>query len=162
MPSFLVRLHQKICLFLATGVGIGYLVPIGQGTIAAFATIVAIPWFLHWTWSLQAAFILLASLLGVHASTIAERHFQTTDDHKIVIDEIVSVFITFAFIPVSRLTIPLVIIGLLLNRALDIKKPLGINSLQKLPGGWGVMFDDIAVGIVCRIFLAALLALNVF
>jgi len=160
--SFLSRLHERIAVILATGFGIGYLLPIGQGTIASAVAILPVPWMILLPWWMQSAFILVVTAIGIHTSNVAERSFQTKDDHRIVIDEIASIFITFAFIAPDQLSFPLVIVGLFLNRALDILKPFGINALQKLPSGWGVMCDDLAVGVLCRIILAICLAVGLF
>jgi phosphatidylglycerophosphatase A len=37
--------------------------------------------------------------------------------------------------------------GFLLFRLFDITKPLGIHKLQDLPGGWGIVVDDVAAAL---------------
>ena len=43
--------------------------------------------------------------------------------------------------------------GFVFFRALDILKPLGIRRLEAWPGGWGIMFDDIAAGVLGAVIL---------
>ena len=47
------------------------------------------------------------------------------------------------------------IAGFFMFRALDILKPLGIRRLEALPGGWGIMLDDIGAGILGAVVLNA-------
>lgn len=82
--------------------------------------------------------------LGVVASTRAERLLGATDPHEIVIDEFAAVFITLFALPFSW---PALLVGLAAHRVFDILKPFPINRLQQLPGGWGIMADDIAAGL---------------
>ena len=37
-------------------------------------------------------------------------------------------------------------------RLLDILKPFPINRLERLPGAWGVMADDLAAGALAGLF----------
>jgi phosphatidylglycerophosphatase A len=67
-----------------------------------------------------------------------------------VIDEWVGAWITVLFLPV---TWPWMLAGFLLFRVLDIYKPLGVRKIEAWPGGWGIMFDDIASGVIGLILL---------
>ena len=66
------------------------------------------------------------------------------DASPIVIDEVLGQMITLWFVP---RTWPWVLAGFLLFRVLDIVKPLGANKAQDLPGGWGIVADDVLAGI---------------
>ena len=95
------------------------------------------------------ALILIATLLGVWATD----YIDTEDDHdpkRGVVDEWVGVWVTMLFIPV---TIPWVIAAFFVFRAFDILKPLGVRKLEALPGGVGIMLDDIGAGILGAILL---------
>ena len=79
----------------------------------------------------------------------------TEDPGWIVIDEVCGIFMTFAFIrPEWILNAPwILIIGFALFRFFDILKPLGIHKMEKLPGAWGVMADDLLGGVYSGILL---------
>jgi len=90
-------------------------------------------------------------LLGIWATD----YIDSEDDHdpkRGVVDEWVGVWVTMLFIPV---TIPWVIAAFLVFRAFDILKPLGVRKLEALPGGVGIMLDDIGAGIIGAILLNA-------
>lgn len=141
---------------LASGLFAGYC-PFAPGTAGSIVGLVV--W---WFWAdlniwLQLSFIVTLFFLGVWASTLAEKDWGH-DAPRIVIDEVVGMWITLWLVPKSLL---LYAIGFMLFRVFDIIKPLGARRSQKLPGGWGVMVDDLLAGmyanlllqIVSRIFL---------
>jgi phosphatidylglycerophosphatase A len=140
---------------LASGLGTGY-APLAPGTAGSLLGLLV--W---WFWSglnpwLQLSFIATFFFLGVWAATLAEKDWGH-DAGKIVIDEVVGVWITLWLLPKSLL---LFVLGFLLFRAFDIIKPLGARQSQKLPGGWGVMVDDLIAGVYANIVLQ--LAFRVF
>jgi phosphatidylglycerophosphatase A len=148
-------IRARTSTVIATLFGIGSLLPIGQGTVAALAAVCLVPLFLHLSIWWQASLIILLGIVGVWSSHYAERAFGTKDDHRIVIDEFVSVFIQFFAFRPDQIGWMALGSGLALNRALDIAKPFGIHRLQKITGGWGVMIDDIAVGILAQLAMRA-------
>ena len=88
--------------------------------------------------------ILGTAILGVWATG----YIDNADDHdpaRGVIDEWVGMWITVLFLPV---TWSWMLAGFLLFRVLDIYKPLGVRKIEAWPGGWGIMFDDIASGVI--------------
>jgi phosphatidylglycerophosphatase A len=134
--------------FLASGLGSGYS-PVAPGTAGSLLGLA-----IWWLWSdlniwLQLSFITTTFFLGVWAATLAERDWGH-DAGKIVIDEVVGMWITLWLLPKSYL---LFAVGFLLFRAFDIIKPLGARSIQKLPGGWGVMMDDLLAGVYANLLL---------
>jgi phosphatidylglycerophosphatase A len=77
----------------------------------------------------------------------AERRLGAKDPGFIVLDEFVAMPLCFAGWQTLAAIVPpwtLLIGGFLLFRLFDIAKPLGIRRLQGLPGGWGVVADDLA------------------
>ncbi|MGY0037000.1 phosphatidylglycerophosphatase A family protein [Pedobacter sp. NJ-S-72] len=91
----------------------------------------------------------LLTALGIWSGNIVEEIWGK-DHNRVVIDEVVGMCITLLWIPVTPVNI---LIGLILFRFFDIVKPLFIRRLENLPGGWGVMFDDILAGIYANILL---------
>jgi phosphatidylglycerophosphatase A len=76
------------------------------------------------------------------------------DASPIVIDEVLGQMITLWFVP---RTWPWVLAGFLLFRVLDVLKPLGANKAQDLPGGWGIVADDVVAGFYGLLLLQAAL-----
>jgi phosphatidylglycerophosphatase A len=59
-------------------------------------------------------------------------------------------------IPAGAFAWPTVAAGFVLFRLLDITKPWPVRALERLPGGWGIVLDDIAAGAIGALALAAL------
>jgi phosphatidylglycerophosphatase A len=141
---------QKLSLWLAACFNIGKL-PLAPGTWgSAFALLL---WFSIIDSIGNYIFLFLTLILfglGVIISTIALRLFDHEDPKEIVIDEFVGQWIALLFIQKS---IVLGLTGFILFRIFDIWKPWIIGRMDKISGGWGVMLDDVAAGIVSLGFL---------
>ena len=123
--------------------GIGYMGK-GGGSVAAAAY--CIVWlltagYINTVWSMVLALTIL--FLGTWSSGKVE-HIWGHDSSKVVIDEVAGMMITLLWVPVD---IKYALIGFVLFRFFDILKPLGIRSAERLPGGWGVMADDVLAGV---------------
>lgn len=151
-----VFLFENIIKLAATGFGAGY-APLAPGTAG---TLVGIPLFLALSpleWPCYLAAIIALSLLAVYISGKAEEIFQAKDSQKIVIDEIIG--LQFALFMVSP-TLLHVILGFILFRFFDIVKLFPARACERLPGGAGVVADDIVAGIYANIVLLS--AVRVF
>jgi phosphatidylglycerophosphatase A len=131
---------------VATAFGAGY-APRAPGTCG---TAVAVPlaWALSslsiWQFGLVALGI---TLLGVACAQRADRAWGTEDNQRIVIDEVAGFLVTV--LPVDRGTWTTLAVGFVVFRAFDILKPPPVRWLDEhLPGGWGVVLDDIAAGLM--------------
>jgi len=148
------QLHKLI----ATSLGIGY-VGKGGGTVAAVFT--CIGWYFWHTqfapdqW-LTVGVTLIITVIGVISSDAVEP-FWGKDDKKVVIDEVAGMCISLLFLPSS---IAYIIAGLVLFRFFDIVKPLYIRKAEKLPGGIGVMLDDVLAGVCANILLQIIFRFN--
>ncbi len=149
MRAFLVKCFSSVFF-------IGY-VPLASGTFGtAFAVFPYL--LLRGNTVLYIAATVLLFFAGVFASTEAERLLGEKDPHKVVIDELVGFLVTMMFVPFG---LPYIIAGFLLFRLFDIWKPYPIRGLQDLPGGWGIMIDDVVAGLYANIVLqVAVLALK--
>ncbi|WPQ65763.1 phosphatidylglycerophosphatase A [Chitinophaga sancti] len=150
----MIRIHKLI----ATSLGIGY---IGKGGGTVAAAVAALVWYLFlagghpsnfWT----VLFTVAITLLGIWSGTAVEPYWGK-DDKKVVIDEVAGMFVTVLFVPVTP---AYMLAGLVLFRFFDIVKPLYIRRTEALPGGLGVMMDDIVAGIYSNILLQ--LAIHLF
>ncbi|MEM0965930.1 MAG: phosphatidylglycerophosphatase A [Verrucomicrobiota bacterium] len=85
----------------------------------------------------------------------AEIRLGQRDPGCVVLDECIAVPVCFFAIPFQpgEATWPWIVAGFLLFRLFDIAKPFGIKKLQNLPGGWGVVVDDIAAALAANIVL---------
>jgi len=81
------------------------------------------------------------------------------DHNRVVIDEVAGMCITLLLIPLKW---QYTLIGLILFRFFDILKPFGIRKLEELPGGWGVMADDVLAGIYANVLLQLVVVLVPF
>lgn len=95
--------------------------------------------------------IIIITLLGVYASSAAEKALQEKDSKKIIIDEFAGFYVSVFCLPK---TLGFIIAAFILFRFFDILKPLFISKLERtLSGGLGVMADDILAGIYTNLVL---------
>lgn len=76
--------------------------------------------------------------------------FTKKDPSEIVADEFAGILVTFLLIPVNYKT---VLLGFCLFRYFDISKNFGISYVEKLPGAWGILLDDVFAGLFSCGFL---------
>jgi len=135
---------------LATFFGAGYLKP-GPGTYGSIAAVLL--WFgaAHLLHPAPVALAigtaiaaLAATLIGIPAATIVARESGREDPGHVVIDEVAGQLIALIAIPVDWRHAA---VSLLLFRIFDIFKPPPIRQLERLPGGTGIMLDDVAAGL---------------
>jgi phosphatidylglycerophosphatase A len=94
------------------------------------------------------AAIVVVIVIGVPAATIAEREAGRTDPGFVVIDEVAGQLIALLFCPPDWAH---ALIALILFRMFDITKPFPVRSLERLPAGWGIVFDDVGAGLYALI-----------
>jgi len=82
--------------------------------------------------------------VGVPAATIAARESGREDPGFVVIDEVAGQWIALLGSPPNWRH---ALIALVLFRIFDITKPFPARQLERLPGGWGIVFDDVAAGL---------------
>jgi phosphatidylglycerophosphatase A len=141
---------RKLVLFIATGSGSGY-APIAPGTagsavgVGLWALCVQGPGL-----STGAMFALLVVLtaVGIWAAGEAEKTFQKRDDGRITVDEIAGQWLALALLPVSW---EMALAAFLLFRLFDIWKPWPVRLAERLPGGLGVVADDLIAGLYANL-----------
>ena len=82
-------------------------------------------------------------LVGTWASDRTERFLDRKDPGLIVIDEVAGMMVSVSFVP---RTVPVLVCAFFLFRLFDIWKPFPARESQSLPGGAGVMVDDLIAG----------------
>jgi phosphatidylglycerophosphatase A len=144
---------------ISTCLGIGYIGK-GAGTVAAVACCIC--WYLAWAGDYQplpSVIVTVAiTLVGIWSANVVSKIWGD-DPARVVIDEVAGMCISLLFIPVNVIYL---LSALILFRFFDIAKPLFIKKLEQLPGGWGIMFDDILAGIYANIVLQVVLWFKLF
>jgi phosphatidylglycerophosphatase A len=152
-------LRKRAVLFLVTGGGAGYF-PRLPGTIG---TLVAIPLSLPLNRLavsnfVAALFFLVGAVcVAIWLSTKGANLLKQKDPQLIVIDEIVG-FLVANFIAPARLTA--LLWSFVLFRLFDIVKVFPTNKLEKLPGGAGIVLDDVMAGVYTFMSLRLLLKIG--
>ncbi|MDR1377983.1 MAG: phosphatidylglycerophosphatase A [Synergistaceae bacterium] len=131
---------------VATVGGVGYLTKMpgtmGSAVACALYLLFPIPW-----WG-----ILIVALLGVFCSDVYSKANEVLDPGEVVIDEVVGMWISLAGLPPGC-----ALAAFLLFRIVDIVKPGPVGKVEKLPGGWGIMADDVVGGILTNSILRIIL-----
>ena len=148
---------DRFSLLLGTGLGVGYC-PWAPGTVGSLLgppLVVAAASFLPQ--SAVFVFGVLFIVVGVPICTRASKALGLHDPGPVVYDEIAAFWIVFAplLIRGEPVTWPVAAAGFGLFRLFDITKPWPVNRLEKLPGGLGIMADDLAAGAWSALFLFA-------
>jgi phosphatidylglycerophosphatase A len=129
---------------LATFFGLG-LVPLAPGTTASVIAALVYRLILHsLSWPLYVILIVLLFFGGTAAAGRYASELGLPDPRRIVVDEVCGQLIALAFLPGAWVPVG---IAFALFRFFDIIKPWPIRRLERLPGGWGIMADDVAAGL---------------
>lgn len=138
-------MRRSLIILLSSGLGLGFIpkVPGTFGTALGLFLAVLAPDNIY--------LVLGLIVLGIWASQEAEKVFAEHDSPKIVIDEVAGYLIA----AYNRHGYYL-IVAFILFRILDILKPPPIRQLQKLPGGLGVMADDLAAGLATNLVIGVI------
>jgi phosphatidylglycerophosphatase A len=95
--------------------------------------------------ALLALLVVVIFFLGVWAAGRSEQFFGRTDPGHVVIDEVAGQMTAFLLLP--HPSWKLLLAGFVLFRVFDISKPFPAGRAERLPGGWGIMVDDVIAGI---------------
>ena len=130
------------------GAGLGKPGPGTWGSAAAVLLWAGLNWALHpssQTLLLTlCAGIALSLLFGVPAASIVARESGRKDPGFVVIDEVAGQWIALLLSPVNWKS---ALIAFVLFRLFDITKPFPIRRIERVPAGWGIVFDDVGAGL---------------
>jgi|SRR5579864_73346 len=139
---------------IATFFGVGYAWP-GPGTYASAIT--ALLWaFAAWRlpspWTLPAviAASVVVTLGGIPVSTTVARESGRRDPAFVVIDEVAGQLISMIGVPLNW---KYLLASFILFRSFDIVKPFPLRRLERLPGGTGIMMDDVGAGLYALVLV---------
>jgi phosphatidylglycerophosphatase A len=143
-----------VALAIATVGGTGW-APLAPGTVASALTLLVL-WLVPFSRAGLVLFFVAVTLIGTWAADHAERALGSKDPGAIVIDEVAGMTLSVLVLP---LTIPVLAVAFVLFRIFDVVKPPPARQAQALPGGAGVMVDDLIAGLYALVLVAALRAL---
>ncbi len=134
---------------IATGLGSGYS-PFAPGTAGSVVGLL-----LYWPLTglpTPYRFVALAvvSLVGVAAADHVARRAGLHDPGIVVVDEIAGMWTSLLLLPFTPWT---ALAGFVLFRIMDIVKPYPARAFEALPGGWGIMADDLMAGVYANLLL---------
>jgi phosphatidylglycerophosphatase A len=114
------------------------------------------PWFV----TVGAALVTAATIAGIWAADAEIVRRKKGDPGPVVIDEVAGQWLTYlcaqVLWPLDDVAhiVVFVAFGFLLFRVFDVVKPWPVRPLERLPGGFGVVADDLAAGVLAGIVLA--------
>jgi len=109
-------------------------------------------------WHHEFFFDALVVLTAVVLCGVAAAFIGKKDPSEIILDEFAAMPLVFLFNPHvhnGASSFLLILLGFLFFRLFDITKPFGIKALEKLPGGFGIVLDDVMAAIYANLALQA-------
>ena len=146
----MMRLVAKI---LSTCFGIG-LFPVAPGTVTSIVAVLCyyfIP-ILQNT-SVLLSLVALCTFVGIWSGTLMEEEFGN-DPSIVTIDELAGQWLALTFLPEGWLP---ALLSLAFFRYFDIAKPGPVDAVQRFPGGWGIMADDLLAGLFANLVVRGIL-----
>lgn len=148
-----MTMRSKLALALSTWFGCGYW-PKGPGTAGSIGALL-VAWGLMYAGLTQpwhfAVLAVALTLPGIWSANVTARITSSKDPQIVVVDEVLGQWITLA--GASALDLPHFIAALALFRLFDITKPWPVRQLERLPGGTGIVADDLAAGALGAVVL---------
>ena len=149
--------RRRLGVFIATCGHVGY-APFAPGTFGSAAALVL--YYLvrrQASTAIELGTIGVVLVIGLWSATEAEHHFGGIDPGPVVIDEVIGMLLTLALHPVNVLG---ALTGFFIFRVLDVVKPWPARRLELLPGGYGVVLDDVMAGVYGNLMVWGLMWLR--
>lgn len=150
----IAALGNSVARTVATGLGSGYS-PVAPGTAGSLLGLV-LYWPLQWLplmWQVVSLGIAFGG--GVLCAGHVARKSTVHDPGIVVVDEVVGMWASLLFQP---FTIATAVLAFLAFRATDIVKPYPARQMESLPGGLGIMADDLVAGFYANLLVRVALA----
>ena len=146
---------NRLALFIASAGFIGF-VPVAPGTAGSAVGLLVYVVLRAFDSPLgEGVAIAVLLIVGIWSGDIAERQLGK-DPGPVVIDEVLGMLVTLAFLEVTAVG---GIVGFILFRVYDVLKPYPAGRLENLHGGPGIMLDDLVAGIYGHLTLQLLIML---
>jgi phosphatidylglycerophosphatase A len=147
-------LADRLAVVIASVGGAGY-APLAPGTVGSLITVIAL-WLVPFTPAGLIVTLVVVIVAGIWAGSRVERLLGVEDPGLIVIDEVAGMMLSVITLP---RTLPVLLTAFVLFRVFDVWKPFPARESQALPGGVGVMIDDLIAGLYALILVAGARAL---
>jgi phosphatidylglycerophosphatase A len=134
-------------LAIATGAGSGYS-PMASGTVGSVVGLVLWLALLGLSPLGYAVAVVAVTLLGIWAAGRASEIFRRHDDGRITIDEVAGMLVSLAWLPARP---EVAALAFVLFRIFDVWKPFPAGAAERLPGGLGVMADDLVAAVYANL-----------
>ena len=144
---------NRVAIIVSTWFGCGYSpkAPGTAGSAAAIAIAILIEHFTGWRPAVFGVLALLVSAPGIWAASVTAHAAGVEDPQYVVVDEVAGQWLALAGARV--LNWKSWIAALILFRLFDIWKPAPVRQLEALPGGFGIVADDLMAGIYAALVL---------
>jgi phosphatidylglycerophosphatase A len=133
---------SAVARWVATAGGLGY-APVAPGTVTSLVVAVVV-WALAPGLPALLGATAVVTAIGIWASSREEARVGVHDPSIIVIDEVAGMLVALIAAPPGP---GWVLLLFFLFRVFDVWKPYPIDRLQALPGGWGIVVDDLLAGV---------------
>ena len=143
---------NKLALSIATLGPIGTALP-APGTFGSLAALISGYFILSAGWIYMAIATFIALFVGIWAASVYEAVSGKKDASEVVIDEVAGQWSVLLITPLSPIGF---LAAFIFFRLFDITKPFPVNKAEAIPGGMGVMADDMVAGLLagaCMIIL---------
>lgn len=97
--------------------------------------------------------VIAVTAIGIPAATRVEQESGRHDPGYVVIDEVAGQWVALIHAHPNWSSL---LLAFLLFRFFDILKPWPARRLERLPAGWGIVFDDLAAGLYALLVVQAL------
>ncbi|KAA6232151.1 phosphatidylglycerophosphatase A family protein [Chlorobium phaeovibrioides] len=146
-------LRFQVARALSTVFWIGYF-PVAPGTAASAVALLPYLFFpIFQQPAVLAAGVLFATVIGVWSGGIME-DAAGEDPSEVTVDEVAGQWLALLALPSGLLP---VLLAFIFFRLFDILKPGPVDLVQRLPGGWGIMMDDLLAGLFANLAVRILL-----
>jgi phosphatidylglycerophosphatase A len=146
---------NRLAVAIATVGGAGF-VPIAPGTVGSAVGIGIYLATMHWPALWQVVLVVVVSLVGIAAADRAATALGRKDPGQVVVDEVAGQLLTLLLTGVD---IWGALAGFMLFRVFDVAKPWPVRRFERLPGGVGIMADDLMAGVYGNLVLLIALRL---
>lgn len=140
-------MRNSLAASLATWFGCGYS-PKAPGTVgaaAALAIAIVLAHYAGWPPLWFAGLAIAVTFPGIWAAEVTARRLKVEDPGLVVVDEVVGQWLALA--GAARLNWKSFLAAFVLFRLFDIWKPAPVRQLERLPGGVGILADDLMAGL---------------
>ncbi len=146
---------------IATWFGCGY-APKAPGTAGSLAALIIAIVLSYFGYGRVTLLVLTAILLapGIWSASVVARETNRTDPQIVVVDEVIGQWITLA--GAATFNWKTYLAAFVLFRLLDVWKPAPARQLESLPGGWGIVADDVMAGLYGALAIFVLDRLHLF